>query len=66
MQKYVVIHFGCSLNISKVFRSIIFLLSYPNSFDYFDNGNLQAFELYKTDREKFNNITREWTKKYAT
>ena len=54
-----------SLTISKVLRSIYCLLIDPN-IECCDNGNYEAFQLYNTDREKFNTKAKDWTKRYAT
>ena len=55
-----------SLTISRVLRSIYCLFTDPNTNESCLNGNLEAFELYKTDRIKFYTIAKEWTKNYAT
>ena len=58
-------HWSPALNISNVLLSISSLLSDPNPYSVCDNGNYEAFSLYKNDRKKYEQKAREWTKKYA-
>nr|6W7Z_A Chain A, Ubiquitin-conjugating enzyme E2 D2 [Homo sapiens] len=51
-----------ALTISKVLLSISSLLSDPNPDDPLVP---EIARIYKTDREKYNRIAREWTQKYA-
>uniref|UniRef100_T1KGY0 E2 ubiquitin-conjugating enzyme n=1 Tax=Tetranychus urticae TaxID=32264 RepID=T1KGY0_TETUR len=51
-----------SLTISKVLLSICSLLCDPNPDDPLVP---EIAKLYKTDREKYNEMGREWTRKYA-
>ena len=53
------------LTISKVLLSISSMLKNLNTYICCGYGNYEAFELYKKDREQFNNIAREWTENYA-
>nr|CAD2171643.1 unnamed protein product [Meloidogyne enterolobii] len=51
-----------ALTISKVLLSICSLLGNPNP----AHGlNADALKLYRTDRVKYNDTAREWTRKYA-
>ena len=54
-----------ALTISKILPCIDSLLYDPNPDSVCDRGNYEAFDLYKKDRKKFEEIAREWTKKYA-
>ena len=51
-----------ALNISKLLLSISSLLTDPNPDDPLFP---EAGHLYKSDKEKFEKIAKEWTKKYA-
>ncbi|KAJ8281858.1 hypothetical protein COCON_G00043770 [Conger conger] len=51
-----------ALTISKVLLSICSLLCDPNPDDPLVP---EIARIYKTDREKYNRIAREWTQKYA-
>ncbi|OMH84395.1 Ubiquitin-conjugating enzyme E2 4 [Zancudomyces culisetae] len=52
-----------ALTISKVLLSICSLLSDPNPDDPLVP---EIANLYKTDRTKYDNLAREWTRKYAS
>ncbi|XP_023211621.1 ubiquitin-conjugating enzyme E2-17 kDa-like [Centruroides sculpturatus] len=51
-----------ALTISKVLLSICSLLCDPNADDPLVP---EIAKIYKTDREKYNELAREWTRKYA-
>jgi len=51
-----------ALTISKVLLSILSLLNDPNPNDPL---SAEPANLYKTDKEKYNSIAKEWTTKYA-
>ena len=55
-------HWSAALTISKVLLSISSLLTDPNA-----EGPLvpEIADLYKTDKKKYEESAREWTKKYA-
>ena len=41
------------------------MLTDPNPDGVCERGNFEAANLYKKNREEFERIAREWTKKYA-
>jgi ubiquitin-conjugating enzyme E2 D/E len=51
-----------TLTISKLLLSICSLLDDPNTDD---PANPEAAHLYRYDRDKYNKIARQWTRKYA-
>ncbi|CAL1300088.1 unnamed protein product [Larinioides sclopetarius] len=51
-----------ALTIPKVLLSICSLMSDPNTDDPLHTG---IAKIYETDREKYNELARDWTKKYA-
>ena len=53
-----------ALTIGKVLLSLSSVLTDPNPDDVCERGNFEAANLYKKNREEFERIAREWTKKY--
>ena len=51
-----------SLTIYKVLQSVISLLPNPNPDD---SLNLEARNLYKTNKEDYNNMVKNWTFAYS-
>lgn len=52
-----------ALTISKVLLSICSLLTDPNPDDPLVP---EIAHIYKTDRNRYNDLAKEWTRKYAT
>ena len=55
-----------ALTISKVLLSISSLLTDPNPDSVCGRGNYEAAYLYKNNKQKYEAIAKEWTKKYAS
>ena len=51
-----------AITTSKLLLSIIVLMTNPNPKDPL---SIEAASLYESDREKYNHVAREWTRRYA-
>mmetsp|Transcript_39765 Transcript_39765/g.62097 ORF Transcript_39765/g.62097 Transcript_39765/m.62097 type:complete len:100 (+) Transcript_39765:721-1020(+) len=51
-----------AITTSKLLLSIIVLMTSPNPKDPL---SVEAASLYESDREKYNQVAREWTRRYA-
>ena len=55
-----------ALTIGKVLLSIYSLLEDPNPDDFCGtHGNIEAANMYKTNRAQYESTAKMWTKKYA-
>ena len=54
-----------ALTINKILLSVSYKFTDPNPDDVCERGNLEAANIYKSNRKEFERIAKEWTKKYA-
>ena len=54
-----------AFTISKVLLAISSLIAEPKPDDVCNGGNIEAANIYKYNKNEFNRIAEEWTKKYA-
>ena len=57
--------YSAALSIFDIFEKIYSLFTDPISDSAYGLGNSGAARLYREDRESFNAIAKEWTKRYA-
>ena len=54
-----------ALTINKILLCVSSKFTDPNPDDVCERGNLEAANIYKSNRKEFERIAKEWTKKYA-
>ena len=54
-----------ALTIGKALQSVSSLMTDPNPDGVCNSGNYEAAHMYRENKEEFERIAKEWTKKYA-